>query len=298
MTQRDIIDRHIAYLDAQQITVSAHRYALTQWAAWLEEQGVTDPVRADVIAYRGHLTVSYMPTTAAAYMTAVRMLYRWAAAECLYPDISADVRGVRTSATTRRDALTADQVRAVLAVLRDREDSEESRRDLAMFAALCTLGLRSCEVVRADCRHLRTLAGQTVLYVRGKGHSEFDSFVPVPTETERLLRHYLTVRADAGDDDAPLFASCSHRNTGGRMSRESVSRIIKAAMRDADIVSDRLTCHSTRHFFVTQSLLSGESLQAASEAARHSSVSVTQRYAHNLSRAANQCSRAVAGAIF
>ena len=102
----------------------------------------------------------------------------------------------------------------------------------------------------------------------------------------------------AVEDDSPLFASLSRRNFGGRMSTRSISRICKNAMIKAGFNSRRLTAHSLRHTSITLALLAGMSLQDVSQFARHSNISVTMIYSHDIDRLKSRCEMAISEAIF
>ena len=97
------------------------------------------------------------------------------------------------------------------------------------------------------------------------------------------INDYLNARQER-DPKAPLFASHSNRNNGGRLTTRSISRIVKEAMKDAGINSDRLTAHSLRHSAITFSLLGGATVQEAQALARHKNINTTLIYAHNIDR--------------
>ena len=111
------------------------------------------------------------------------------------------------------------------------------------------------------------------------------------------ITEYLKARGPV-KGNAPLFASCSRRNNGGRLTTRTVSQVCKNAMKAAGYDSHRLTAHSLRHSAVTLALLAGMSLQDVSQFARHSSVNVTMIYAHDITRMKSQCESAISAAIF
>ena len=69
-------------------------------------------------------------------------------------------------------------------------------------------------------------------------------------------------------------------------------------LKEAGYNSEKLTAHSLRHTAVTLSLLGGNTLQEVQQFARHTDISTTQIYAHNLDRAKNKCEETIAEAIF
>lgn len=135
------------------------------------------------------------------------------------------------------------------------------------------------------------------LFVQGKGRTDKSEIVKVSDHVERLIRDYLAARGES-DPKAPLFASCSDRNNGGRLTTNSISRIIKNHLRACGLDSDRLTAHSLRHTGITLALLHGSTLAEAQQMARHSSINTTMIYNHAIERANNQSEERATAAIF
>ena len=141
------------------------------------------------------------------------------------------------------------------------------------------------------------MQGETVLFIQGKGKTSKGDFVKISEPVMAAIRGYLALRGEVKDDE-PLFASTAHRNSGGRLTTRSISGICKSAMIRAGFNSKRLTAHSLRHSAVTLALLAGVSLQEVSQFARHSNISVTMIYAHDVQRLKSRCESAVSNAIF
>ena len=106
------------------------------------------------------------------------------------------------------------------------------------------------------------------------------------------IQAYLQARGNVGENE-PLFASLSRRNNGQRMTTRSISRICKSAMISAGYVSKRWTAHSLRHSAITLALIAGISIQEVSQFARHSNISVTMIYAHDVERLKSKCESAI-----
>ena len=85
------------------------------------------------------------------------------------------------------------------------------------------------EVIRADVADLRALGDDTVLYIQGKGRDEKTEYIKLSAPVEAAIREYLKLRGET-TPDAPLFASMSNNNKGGRMTTRSISRIAKDSM--------------------------------------------------------------------
>lgn len=285
----------LSYLDASPKTIQTYSRAIRQFMKYLAINGITQPTREDVVAFREELKAEHKPTTVQNYITAVRLFFQWTAQANLYPDVAQHIKGAKLTKEHKKDYLTSSQVKNVLGDME--RDTVQGRRDYAIISLMVTGGLRDIEVHRANVEDLRTLGDSTVLYLQGKGREERAEYVKVPAPVERAIRASLADRKDAKGSQ-PLFISLSNNSKGDRISTRSISGIVKSNLVNAGYDSDRLTAHSLRHTAVTLSLLGGNSLQEVQQFARHSNISTTQIYAHNLERAKNQCENTIANAIF
>lgn len=290
-----LYSRFIRYLDASPKTAQTYSRAIRQFAKYLDANGIAQPTRDDVLAYRDELKQSHKATTVQLYIIALRQFFTWAAQEGLYPNIAQHVKGSKLTKEHKKDYLTSSQVKAVLGEME--QDTPQARRDYAIFALMVTGGLRDIEVHRANVEDLRTLGDSTVLYLQGKGREERAEYVKLPAPVERAIRATFADRQDLAPA-SPLFISLSNNSRGDRISTRSISGIIKSSLKRAGYDSDRLTAHSLRHTAVTLSLLGGNSLQDVQQFARHANIGTTLIYVHGLDRAKNQCENTIATAIF
>lgn len=291
----DLGQRFIAYLDASPKTVETYTRAIRQFFKYLSMNGIGQPTRETVLAYREWLKEDHKPTTVQNYIVAVHLFFKWTEQEGLYPNVAEHVKGAKLDKSHKKDYLTSRQVKKVLATAK--EESIQGLRDYAILALMFTGGLRTIEVSRANIEDLRTLGDDEVIYVQGKGHEEKTDYVKLMPEVEDAIRAYLKARGTA-DGSEPLFTSTSNNSKGGRLSTRTISGIVKEAFRNAGYNSDKLTAHSTRHTAVTLALMGGEDLQQVKQFARHKSLETTLIYAHNLDRSKNTCESTIAKAIF
>lgn len=291
----DLFLRFISFVDASPKTIETYTRAIRQFAKYLYSNGISQPVREDVIAYREWLKEEHKPSTVQNYIVAVRLFFQWTAQEGLYPDIAQHIKGAKLNREFKKDYLTSRQTKKVLETAK--EDSIQGLRNYAILALLFTGGLRTVEIARADMEDLRTAGDSTVLYIQGKGRTEKTEYIKVTPETEDALRAYLTARG-AVDSKEPLFTSTSNNSMGKRLSTRTVSGIVKQALINAGYNSEKLTAHSTRHTAVTLALLGGQKLEEVQQFARHKNIATTLVYAHNLDRAKNNCEATIARAIF
>lgn len=290
----ELYQRYISFLDASPKTVATYTRALKQFINYLATQGINQPTRDDVIAYREALKADHKPSTVQSYIVAVRLFFQWTEQEGLYPNIAEHVKGAKIQREHKKDYLTASQLKAILANMDT--DTPQGRRNFAIFVLTVSCGLRTIEVARADIADLRTLGADTVLYLQGKGRQEKADFVKIPPAIEQAIRATLADR-ESKDGSQPLFISLSNNSLGKRMTTRSISGAIKKAMQQAGYDSDRLTAHSLRHSAVTLALLNGQPLEEVQAFARHSNINTTMIYSHAIDLASNKCSNAVADAI-
>ncbi len=292
----ELFNRFLEYLDATPKTVETYTRALRQLFNYFSLNGIRQPQREDIVAFREELKASgHKPTTIQNYITATKLFFKWTAQEGLYPNIAEHLKGAKLNRDHKKDYLTSRQVKEVLDAVE--RDTLKGLRDYAILTLMVTGGLRTIEVVRADVGDLRTVGEATVLYVQGKGREEKTEFIKIAPTVEKAIRAYLKARGKAEETD-PLFTSTSHNNSGQRITTRSVSGMVKERLVTAGYDSTRLTAHSLRHTAVTLALLAGMDLGEVQQHARHANIATTMIYNHSLDRAKNGCSEAIANAIF
>lgn len=290
-----LLDSFTRYLDASPQSVRTYSRAVKQFLRYLSLNGITQPVREDVIGFRESLKESHKPSTIQNYIIAVRLFFQWTETAGIYPNIAQHIKGAKISRSHKKDYLTSGQLQNLLSQI-DR-NTEQGRRDFAITAMMITGGLRDIEISRANVEDLRSLGDNVVLYLQGKGRDERQDFVIVPAEVEKAIRASLADRKGI-NGKSPLFISLSNNSRGQRISTRSVSGTIKTALKRAGYDSDKLTAHSLRHSAVTLAVLGGNSVQDVQQFARHADISTTMVYFHEQDMAQNKCSNTIAEAIF
>ena len=292
----NLLERFIAYLDASPKTVETYYKALKQLFSYFYLNGIRQPQREDIVAFREELKASgHKPTTIQNYITATKIFFSWTAQEGFYPNIAEHLKGAKLNRDHKKDYLTSRQVKEVLDAVE--RDTLKGLRDYAILSLMITGGLRTIEVVRADIADLRTAGEATVLYVQGKGREEKTEYIKVAPAVEKAIRAYLKARGKA-EETEPLFTSTSNNNSGQRLTTRSISGIVKERLVNAGYDSSRLTAHSLRHTAVTLALLAGMDIAEVQQHARHANIATTMIYNHAIDRAKNGCSEAIAQAIF
>lgn len=292
----ELYQRFLTYLDAAPKTLETYTRALRQLFNYFALNGIQQPHREDITAFRDELKASgHKPTTVQNYITAAKLFFKWTAQEGLYPNITEHLKGAKLSREHKKDYLTSSQVKEVLESIE--RDTLKGLRDYAILTLMITGGLRTIEVVRADVGDMRTVGDFTVLYVQGKGREEKTEYIKMTPQVEKAVRAYLKTRGHTDETD-PLFSSTSHCNLGQRMTTRSISGLVKERLKKAGYDSSRLTAHSLRHTAVTLSLLAGKDIAEVQQFARHANIATTMIYNHAIDKAKNGCGEAISKAIF
>lgn len=291
-----LFDRFLQYLDVKPRTVETYRKAIKQFLSYLQANGITTPVREDVVSWRDSLREEHKPTTIQSYITAVKLFFSWLEQEGFYKNIAQKVKGAKIEKGHKKDYLTTEQSHRVLLGVKRRIDLK-GLRDYAIIALLITTGLRTIEVVRANIEDIRTVGDSVALFVQGKGRDEKNDYVKIAPQVEEAIRAYLKARGKA-DEKEPLFTGTSNNGAGERMTTRSISGIVKTALREVGLDSERLTAHSLRHTAGTLALMNGAELTQVQQLLRHTNINTTMIYLHAIDRAKNNSELKVANAIF
>ena len=289
----NLIEKWIAYAQVSKSSVKSYTKGIRRLMEYCRENSISEPSRDVMTSYREYLRGKYAPATANLYLTAAKLFFSFLYVEGFIKVNPAErVKGLKVQAGHKKDALGEVDTKKIL----DSFDTSTltGKRDKAMFALMVTAGLRTIEVSRADVADIIQQDGKYFLLVQGKGRTEKDAMVRITDGVYNLIQDYLNCRAD---DNAPLFGSISRRNKGERITTNSISRIVKTAMRRAGYDSKRLTAHSLRHTAATTALKAGATLRQVQQVLRHSSINVTTIYLHDLDRLNNNAEELNAAAF-
>ena len=284
------------FLDVSEKTRSTYQRALRQLFKFFAEHGINNPSRDDLINFKKSLeNAGRKPATIGLYLASARRFFAWTEQRGIYPNVSEGIKAPKQERGHKRDFFGASQLKNILSDI-DRS-TLEGKRNFAIMTLMITGGLRTIEITRANIEDLRTLGDCTVLYVQGKGRKDRTEFVKISAQVMTAINDYLKARGHV-ENTAPLFASVSKRNKGGRLTTRTISGVCKNAMIAAGFNSSRLTAHSLRHSAVTLSIMAGASIQEAQAFARHANISTTTIYAHTVDRIKSMCEQSISDAIF
>lgn len=257
-------------------TVDAYARDLRDFIAFAARRGLSGPEgihRATITLYLLHLRRRGLaPSSTARRLAAIRGWTRFLLREALIADDPAvDVAPARRP---RRlpDVLTVQEVEQLLA--QPRGASPQAVRDRAILELLYAAGLRVGELVGLDVGDVHL----AVEYVRCVGKGTKERIVPIGSAAVRALQRYLVHARPALAGRRPSPALFLNRR-GGRLSRQSVWRLLKTAAAQAGIRRP-IGPHTLRHSFATHLLDGGADLRAVQEMLGHASIATTQIYTH------------------
>ena len=256
--------------------------SVSKFFKWIESNQVQYVDIQTLERFRAEMIEKYSATSVNVLITGIKAYYNFLESHYQVTNIARSLKGVRKSTQPKKDSLSIQEVHDLLSEL-ESDTSSKGVRDKAIITLMIYTGLRTCEVVRADIQDIRTVNGKKVLYVMGKGHTEKDDFVELTRDVQHALNDYLRTREAPGSHD-PLFVSECNRTKGQRLSTRGLRNIVKDRFSEVGINSENISTHSLRHTSVTLALIGGASIQKAQAMARHSNISTTQIYAHNLER--------------
>lgn len=167
-------------------------------------------------------------------------------------------------------------------------------RDAAMMGVLLGCGLRVSGLVRLNQGHLAHTEhdGETRMVLRVTEKGEKERLVPVPKETEMLLRVYLehaqlaAIDRTLKDGDQVLFVSTMNRRVPAheyigerrRLSRWAVNDLIHRHGKKAGVPIKELHPHALRHLFGTELAESNIDLILRQELLGHAHAKDTKLY--------------------
>lgn len=237
-----------------------------------------DVTQTDVIRWRAGLERRALsPASINARLSALSSFYAFALARGLRQDNPCAGVGRFTITPYGRAVYLdtrADEDKRLLGAFN--RDSLTGTRDYAACLLMLCTGLRVGSVLGARLGDLSQIdGGGAYLTVTLKGGGLGRVFVP--SVALDALRAYLALRLDAGDAQAPLFASTEHGAGGARpLSAVRFGRSLAAAARRAGL--RHVSPHALRHTAAMAAIRSGAPVTAVSALLKHKSMRVTTVY--------------------
>lgn len=276
----------IKYLDVDDKTLHAYRVGINNLMQYLKNNGIKNPTRDDLIAFRDELREKYSSNTTNTYMIAVRALFKYLEIHKLYENICVDIKGAKYDTTPKKEVLSLNQMQTIY-------NSLEDPREKALFGLMISTGLRVCEISTALIEDIRMHNNEIVLFVLGKKRDSKSEYVKLSDQVINDLEEYIGNRTSGN-----IFISTSNENYGKGLSTVSLRKIIKGIFKRYGLEKDTLSCHSLRRSFAVVSYETGNSIYDIQQVLHHASINTTTRYLKQVDRDKNKTEYNVANAIF
>lgn len=130
------------------------------------------------------------------------------------------------------------------------------------------------------------------MFVKGKGHTEYDDYVKIADNVYQNLLDYIGER-----QDGYIFISQSNHNRDGQITTKTIRLIFKKILKENDINDDTISLHGTRRTFACESYKLGQSIYDIQQVLRHRSIMTTQRYLKEADRHNNHSENLVASIL-
>ncbi len=269
------------FLEDQDVKpISRHQYKvnLNRWLYYCVRQkvDVRNPRRADVIAFKGFLQQqNRSPSTIDGYLTTVRKFFGWLELRGIYENVAIGVHSPKKYRGHRKGYLKPAQVTAMLTKM-PRETMSDIR-NFAIINLMLRTGIRRVEIQRMNVGDVYMVDGHPAIRLQRKGHDEKDQVIGITDKVLYPINDYLVLRCDIKDSD-PLFINHSRYHPDQRINEDTISRIIKKAIRSIGIDDSKITAHSLRHTAAITALRSGADLIEVQQMLGHTSIETTRIY--------------------
>ena len=263
---QNLIWQAIENLDVTEVTRKDYRYRTDIFLSYTTEHGLTRNTFIDYKRYLG--SQKFAVSTKNKYLTCARLLIRELNRLGAIPvDITQNVRSFKQGRLHKRDGVTEDEMKRLVAVLAKMPDDERTLRLKAMFSLLAFQGLREIEVCRLEDVEKTLPLGY--IMIRGKGRDDGER-ISVSSPIIRHIRRYLKIQTNT---KGALFTSLNRHlraPIGTRTVQNEVIRLFRMAGVDK-------TVHGLRHYYVT-SLLKVMDMRSVRQYSRHKSFDMLITY--------------------
>lgn len=278
----------INYLDVSDKTLSSYEDGIESFIEYLTDiDKLSNPNRQDVINFRDNLFLKgYKANTINSYMVAVRSLFRYLNTNSLYPDITVDVKGAKTSTTPKTQVLSIESSQEIYKSLTD-------KRERVIFGIMITTGIRVSELANALITDIKMHNGEVVLWIKCKGHNDKDEYVKISNEVLVDIFDYIGDR-----NTGYLIVGNGNKNNGDKVTDKTIRTILKGIYGRFGIKEDYVSAHTLRRTFAT---ISYNNLDAdpkrLQQVLHHKNIETTMRYINASTRDNNKCEINISKAI-
>ena len=261
-------------------TQATYKNAVLQFSTFsgIEPERLHEVSLPHLIAWRETLKqAGHKPRTINNKMSALSSLFKYLCQQQHMKTNPAEgVKRLRVDqSTVETPALTPEQVRVLLDT--PTGDSLKALRDRALLYTFFYTGCRVSEPTHLNVGDFYNHENYFVLDFTVKGGKK--NKVAIHQELQIALRTYLTASGHEHEPNAPLFLRLQPKGTRQGVQRRMVDYIFQAYREKAGFPrSSRITPHSARATFVTDSLNNNCRMEHVQQTVGHSSITTTQAY--------------------
>lgn len=263
--------------DLSDTTLKGYKTYLNQFILWLRANDITQPTEDNIKAYKLYLKDSdYTIATKNQYIRAVKHLFKWLNSRGLYNNIAVNIREFKDNRNHKRDSLAIKEINKIVNDIGTA--SEVDLRDRAIIILASTLGLRANEIVNINVCDIEQKDDIYIVSILGKGYTDKSNKKAIPKQVYLAIKDYLDIKKDVKPSDA-LFTSTSNRALNKRLTKETLSQIVKNRFRASGFNSSKLTLHSLRHLTADATLkATNDNIYKTQHYLRHKNTTTTEVY--------------------
>lgn len=293
----NLLNEYYATLDLKEKTIKAYSDSINAFIEWLKKNENKPICKKTLLEYKSYMTINHKPKTINLYLSGLRQFFNFLE-ELGYPNVMKNIKNVKVGKGFTKSPLEVSQFITIennmlkhIEELEQKYKSNEVKkekyllllRNYAIFKLSVMDLLREIEMCRSDKADIRTMQGQVILDIQGKGQDSKNNFVVLADETLKSINKYLSIRGK--DNHKPLFISISSNCYGVRLSTRSLSKILKNIFKEyGNIDTPFITGHSTRHTGATFLHLAKVDMREIQEVARHQDINTTAIYVNTVNR--------------
>lgn len=274
ITLNKLMQKYLDYIDVSDNTTKTYNVGLIQFSEYIKRNNIKEPTREDIIEFREYLKVDHKPNTVNSYMIAIRNFYSWLEYEGITKDITKKIKGVKLERIHLKRGLSKEEISQVLNVCKN-------ARETLLIKIMISCALRINEVANIQLQDFYNDKGIVMLRILGKARNGLkQDSVKIDDRLFELIKEYCNEYKPTDY----LFYSTSNNNKGGKLTTKTLRLIVNELFKRANLDTEKLTPHSTRHTSVELALESGIPIQEVSEFVRHKSINTTMIYVKELNQ--------------
>lgn len=274
---KEFLEQH----DVNKLTRLQYQSNLRQLIKFIRENSRSERniKKRDIIDFKWEMQEQgRSAATVASYLTTFRMFFQHLRdINLMHENIMTGIKYPKKDKRFKKLPLTKEHV---LRLMKSIDTSTPAGlRDSAMIKLMIYTGLRTVEVSRIRIKDVDWKNDKRILYIKQKGHTDYDNSIDLPDEVWDNINNYLVTR-DV-DFERYMFLSYSNRNKGYPLTARRIGVIVTNYLQKANIKSKYYTAHSLRHTAAMQYLrMHNKDYEKLRVFMRHESANTTQVYTH------------------